>query len=98
MRPLDFEWLAREQKAFILQLCIICLIKALKPPGYDKSETSPKPGLSMFNGGILNGIGLNTHQAEVYYDDELKIQPKKKFEVTAHRISPQFKRCSLPGN
>lgn len=92
LEPVDFDALQENNDAAKLQLCMNCLLKAFKTTKADPEEAT------MFSGGIMSGIGINSHHGPVYMDEELKIPQKKKFLKNAHLISPAFKKLTVPAN
>jgi hypothetical protein len=48
----DFDSLAKENRFATIQLCLICMIKALKPSDIEGKESQLDYG--MYKGGIMN--------------------------------------------
>lgn len=77
--PVNFEDLAAEHKTCEVCLCVNCLLVAFRTT----KESSPE--FTLYGGGLLKNIGINSHAGPKYVDEELKIPQKKKFGLeTAH--------------
>lgn len=61
------------------------------------TEVPKADGEDEYKGMLLEGMGINSHQARKYHD-ELQIPQKKKFTSSAHDQSFGFRELCVPCN
>jgi len=60
-------------------MCFICHLDAFASVPGEADQNEPKQ--DVFNGGLLNQIGVNTHYVKEFGDKEVMMDTKRKFSV-----------------
>lgn len=67
--PISFEDLNAEHRMAEVRLCVNCLLTAFSTP----KDSGANPEFTLYGGGLLKNIGINTHAGPKFVDEELKI-------------------------